>query len=141
MTKVIKQVVSFPTFFGSSKMLHAYNVLFFTEVGFFFSSSRRHTRYWRDWSSDVCSSDLHRGARHDDRVGMEFLADADADEHPAAQPVAGIGHANARAIRQRPLRGRRVDVHHRRAKRSEERRVGKQCRARWSPGPCTHYER
>src|SRR3712207_9372712 len=28
---------------------------------FFFSSRRRHTRYWRDWSSDVCSSDLHRG--------------------------------------------------------------------------------
>src|SRR5215217_6190659 len=26
---------------------------------FFFSSRRRHTRYWRDWSSDVCSSDLH----------------------------------------------------------------------------------
>src|SRR5476651_99271 len=29
-------------------------ILFF----FFFSSRRRHTRYWRDWSSDVCSSDL-----------------------------------------------------------------------------------
>src|ERR1035437_1986709 len=27
-------------------------------VLFFFSSRRRHTRYWRDWSSDVCSSDL-----------------------------------------------------------------------------------
>src|SRR3712207_561254 len=27
-------------------------------VFFFFSSRRRHTRYWRDWSSDVCSSDL-----------------------------------------------------------------------------------
>src|SRR5215203_2347004 len=27
---------------------------------FFFSSRRRHTRYWRDWSSDVCSSDLDR---------------------------------------------------------------------------------
>src|SRR3712207_8910249 len=27
-------------------------------VIFFFSSRRRHTRYWRDWSSDVCSSDL-----------------------------------------------------------------------------------
>src|SRR5438445_9136182 len=27
---------------------------------FFFSSRRRHTRYWRDWSSDVCSSDLLR---------------------------------------------------------------------------------
>src|SRR3712207_3097661 len=28
---------------------------------FFFSSRRRHTRYWRDWSSDVCSSDLGDG--------------------------------------------------------------------------------
>src|SRR3712207_6542023 len=27
-------------------------------VDYFFSSRRRHTRYWRDWSSDVCSSDL-----------------------------------------------------------------------------------
>src|SRR3712207_9357929 len=27
---------------------------------FFFSSRRRHTRYWRDWSSDVCSSDLEQ---------------------------------------------------------------------------------
>src|SRR3712207_7791469 len=26
----------------------------------FFSGRMRHTRYWRDWSSDVCSSDLHR---------------------------------------------------------------------------------
>src|SRR3712207_3561092 len=30
-------------------------------VFFFFSSRRRHTRYWRDWSSDVCSSDLPAG--------------------------------------------------------------------------------
>src|SRR5690606_39500700 len=36
----------------------------------FFSSRRRHTRFSRDWSSDVCSSDLgeyceskHRGLR------------------------------------------------------------------------------
>src|SRR5690606_40007217 len=28
---------------------------------FFFSSRRRHTRFSRDWSSDVCSSDLRRG--------------------------------------------------------------------------------
>src|SRR5208282_6163218 len=27
-------------------------------VFFFFSSRRRHTRCYRDWSSDVCSSDL-----------------------------------------------------------------------------------
>src|SRR3712207_5611052 len=30
----------------------------FVQEWFFFSSRRRHTRYWRDWSSDVCSSDL-----------------------------------------------------------------------------------
>src|SRR5207249_7969161 len=29
-------------------------------ISFFFSSRRRHTRSKRDWSSDVCSSDLHR---------------------------------------------------------------------------------
>src|SRR5258707_7695115 len=29
-------------------------------IFFFFSSRRRHTRYWRDWSSDVCSSDLNK---------------------------------------------------------------------------------
>src|SRR3712207_6195623 len=35
---------------------------------FFFSSRRRHTRYWRDWSSDVCSSDLV----YESRVGDVF---------------------------------------------------------------------
>ena len=30
----------------------------FVVIFFFFSSRRRHTRCWRDWSSDVCSSDL-----------------------------------------------------------------------------------
>src|SRR5690606_40387162 len=32
-----------------------------SSVLFFFSSRRRHTRFSRDWSSDVCSSDLFRG--------------------------------------------------------------------------------
>src|SRR3712207_4133859 len=36
------------------------------KVFFFFSSRRRHTRYWRDWSSDVCSSDLEDGATIDE---------------------------------------------------------------------------
>src|SRR3712207_9146876 len=37
---------------------------------YFFSSRRRHTRYWRDWSSDVCSSDLATaGAGHLERGG------------------------------------------------------------------------
>src|SRR5690606_40590034 len=31
---------------------------------FFFSSRRRHTRFSRDWSSDVCSSDLTAGAMY-----------------------------------------------------------------------------
>src|SRR6266511_5840823 len=35
---------------------------------FFFSSRRRHTRFSRDWSSDVCSSDLVRRLRRDPRV-------------------------------------------------------------------------
>src|SRR5947209_3543464 len=40
---------------------------------FFFSSRRRHTRYWRDWSSDVCSSDLRsrRGDRSCGRGGAQ----------------------------------------------------------------------
>src|SRR2546422_5231303 len=33
------------------------------QVLFFFSSRRRHTRCSRDWSSDVCSSDLYRRVR------------------------------------------------------------------------------
>src|SRR3712207_6967835 len=33
-------------------------------ICFFFSSRRRHTRYWRDWSSDVCSSDLFKSITH-----------------------------------------------------------------------------
>src|SRR5207245_6071768 len=31
----------------------------------FFSSRRRHTRCYRDWSSDVCSSDLQKDLRQD----------------------------------------------------------------------------
>src|SRR5437868_15172515 len=41
-------------------------------VRFFFSSRRRHTRSKRDWSSDVCSSDLFMSARaqlHDIQTG------------------------------------------------------------------------
>src|SRR5438445_7476026 len=38
--------------------LHGAILLGLCMLCFFFSSRRRHTRYWRDWSSDVCSSDL-----------------------------------------------------------------------------------
>src|SRR5690349_22786461 len=40
--------------FRTSMKLQSNQLLLF----FFFSSRRRHTRYLRDWSSDVCSSDL-----------------------------------------------------------------------------------
>src|SRR3712207_7095845 len=43
---------------------------------FFFSSRRRHTRYWRDWSSDVCSSDLG-SAQSSGPPGDEHHAQAD----------------------------------------------------------------
>src|SRR5690606_312876 len=36
-------------------------VMRFSLCLFFFSSRRRHTRFSRDWSSDVCSSDLFDG--------------------------------------------------------------------------------
>src|SRR3712207_9502234 len=41
-------------------------------VLFFFSSRRRHTRYWRDWSSDVCSSDLVRKIIRDRKLRVFF---------------------------------------------------------------------
>src|SRR5438067_6289337 len=50
--------------------------LLFCFFFFFFSSRRRHTRSKRDWSSDVCSSDLHplsivRPNRLDERIKTE----------------------------------------------------------------------
>src|SRR3712207_9284438 len=35
---------------------------------FFFTSRRRHTRYWRDWSSDVCSSDLKKQSQRNNQA-------------------------------------------------------------------------
>src|SRR5215203_6355489 len=46
--------------------MHVHRFLFF-----FFSSRRRHTRYWRDWSSDVCSSDLGPWLRKDGKAERE----------------------------------------------------------------------
>src|SRR6266536_5556976 len=47
-------------------------------ASFFFSSRRRHTRSTRDWSSDVCSSDLlMRGREFLMYDGYSFDADAE----------------------------------------------------------------
>src|SRR3712207_9424578 len=92
---------------------------------FFFSSRRRHTRYWRDWSSDVCSSDL------EERGQFAMRGDI-LDVYPATE--------------ERAVRCELFDLEVERLTffstftqrsleevRSEERRVGKECRSRWSP--------
>src|SRR6476646_10986685 len=70
---------------------------------FFFSSRRRHTSSLCDWRSDVCSSDLRRAR---------------------LVPTAAVGEAVGRHVENAKDPGRA---------RSEERRVGKECRSRWSP--------
>src|SRR5256885_6181631 len=92
---------------------------------FFFSSRRRHTRLQGDWSSDVCSSDL--GYNSYRRSCLMFRAIM---RTPglfllclASIPVqsSGLSQTDSLALKSQ------------RAKRSEERRVGKECRSRWSP--------
>src|SRR5690349_24826136 len=83
---------------------------------FFFSSRRRHTRSLRDWSSDVCSSDLEErrvAGEHAALGGREVLGRVETERDGVA----------ARADRPALVRRR---------ERSEERRVGKECRSRWS---------
>src|SRR5207302_4619958 len=81
---------------------------------FLFSSRRRHTRFSRDWSSDVCSSDLNSvpftGARNLYQM-----------ECPPSLP-AWSGSPGSRVARSFTA-----------VTRSEERRVGKECRRRRTP--------
>src|SRR2546426_8748733 len=92
-------------------LLFSMTCLFQIFFFFFFSSRRRHTRLQGDWSSDVCSSDL----------GLARVRNL-AARHPGAEPRKLISECLT------DLSGFREAV-----KRSEERRVGKECRSRWSP--------
>src|SRR5204863_3477031 len=99
---------------------------------FFFSSRRRHTRSLRDWSSDVCSSDLAGGLCSDDVA--YGIADAEGNlvsEQWFKQPYLATIHdfviTEKYAIW--PIFPTTADLD----RRSEERRVGKECRARGSP--------
>src|SRR5262245_62436464 len=96
---------------------------------FFFSSRRRHTRCLSDWSSDVCSSDLNAAQRagQTERRTFVIVVTMAADQHADHQ-----GHGQDRR-REESGDEQRTD----RQARSEERRVGKECRARWSAQRCT----
>src|SRR5207247_3324469 len=86
-------------------------------VCFFFSSRRRHTRSTRDWSSDVCSSDL----AFIREVGREIAVDAPvAIALRVSEQIVEMNEGEPRAMNK--------PVH---LRRSEERRVGKEWRSRW----------
>src|SRR5690242_21265634 len=91
---------------------------------FFFSSRRRHTRLTCDWSSDVCSSDLLGGTPQPHRIILDLLF--------ARAPVTPTDLACI-AVGENGLDSRRNVASQQRRRRSEERRVGKECRSRWSP--------
>src|SRR5438874_9663705 len=91
---------------------------------FFFSSRRRHTRSLRDWSSDVCSSDLGGLARAVSALAPEperllILLDGPAQRVRRRLPTQTLAFVES-------LPGGALIIF-----RSEERRVGKECRFRW----------
>src|SRR5438067_10358907 len=88
--------------------------LFLFFIFFFFSSRRRHTRSKRDWSSDVCSSDLVWAIL----TGLATVA-----------VVVGLAFTVWKPLIDKSLQQKE----HIAQARSEERRVGKECRSRWSP--------
>src|SRR5438046_8279384 len=90
---------------------------------FFFSSRRRHTRLVSDWSSDVCSSDLEARTMISSipyvLASLRLMLPLASPHSQNLPPGAAVGHAEAGAA---ALVG---------YLRSEERRVGKECRWRW----------
>src|SRR5207249_8544612 len=97
---------------------------------FFFSSRRRHTRSKRDWSSDVCSSDLAIASRIStaqlEPVRVEERRDWFRAHSPQQYPLWVMQADNAIAgwLSFREFLPRQA------YRRSEERRVGKECRSR-----------
>src|SRR5262245_63585221 len=98
-----------------------YRIDFF--VFFFFSSRRRHTRCLSDWSSDVCSSDLATAKQISgacSAVKILFIT----KDFP--YPLNSGHHMRSWHYLMGLTRAGSVTV-----LRSEERRVGKECRSRW----------
>src|SRR5256885_5388024 len=92
---------------------------------FFFSSRRRHTRLQGDWSSDVCSSDLNLVKTYDGDWWYFENKNRTATmmSTPAMCHQTDMSLSSATRLTPKVLR----------SPRSEERRVGKECRSRWSP--------
>src|SRR5256885_2552671 len=93
---------------------------------FFFSSRRRHTRLQGDWSSDVCSSDLSYAV-----VGVTGDIRRDLFQHLTAHSPSYFADRLPGMLTSRITATSNAvfTVENR----SEERRVGKECRSRWSP--------
>src|SRR3712207_946285 len=73
----------------------------------FFSIRRLHTRYWRDWSSDVCSSDLvvgHVAVQRDRLAGEEALV------VPIVEPARHVEDGLEERHRLRPLAASVADL-------------------------------
>src|SRR5207249_5817113 len=104
----------------------------------FFSSRRRHTRSKRDWSSDVCSSDLVWMESFDcAQDKLRGIQNAGWDPHFAV-PILKlrIPHSafhNPHSAFCCPYSSAEITVRDR----SEERRVGKECRTRRARAPAT----
>src|SRR2546427_8229418 len=98
-------------------------MLFFSFFFFFFSSRRRHTRFDCDWSSDVCSSDLTVQALRAENEQLRRLLEA-RERLPRHSTLAEILYQGRDPFSRKVI----IDKG-----RSEERRVGKECRSRWSP--------
>src|SRR5256885_4338332 len=96
-------------------------------IFFFFSSRRRHPRLQGDWSSDVCSSDLSEEdfAKRPAFTEPELLRSSLASVILRAKSL-GLGEVADFPFLDPPIPRAIAD-------RSEERRVGKECRSRWSP--------
>src|SRR2546430_7404559 len=90
---------------------------------FFFSSRRRHTRFDCDWSSDVCSSDLI--LPNEMTCSPVIMWDASKGHDSVFMPPTSITVLGLSAYVGLLAVGATL--------RSEERRVGKECRSRWSP--------
>ena len=96
---------------------------------FFFSSRRRHTRLVRDWSSDVCSSDLWFACvGTSDGTVHQMLRDFMMFDRSCSKLYIYIYMTVLGKRLEKPETNSRSF-----ALRSEERRVGKECRSRWSP--------